>query len=103
MTPEARERQQRADRRRYEIKRTLLILLMGAKCAYCPERRPWMLEFHHTERVEWKAYKTSRHRRIKLYMRDWANGVCVLACGACNKKKGQPPASKEHPDEKIPF
>lgn len=91
------------DRKRYEVQRVLAILIMGSKCEYCQERRPWMLEFHHLKRVSWKAHKTSRHMRIKLYLRDWGDGICVLACGGCNKKKGQPPADKDHPDETIPF
>lgn len=89
--------------RRHNVQRTLLILLMGSKCAYCPERRPWMLEFHHTKRVNWRPAKTSRTRRIRRYAQDWSNGICVLACGTCNKKKGRPPATDECPDAEIPF
>ena len=40
----------RAANRRYAVQRTLLILLMGSKCRYCSERRPWNLKFHHTKR-----------------------------------------------------
>jgi hypothetical protein len=87
-----------ADNRRYGTQRTLLILLMGSKCAYCQERRPWELEFHHEKKASWNPTKTSRHQRIRLYMRDWCNKILVLACGACNKKRGAPPA----PDD-VPF
>jgi hypothetical protein len=76
--------------RRASTMRTLLILLMGSKCHYCPERRPWKMEFHHTKPPKWRPARTSRHRRIKLYARDWGDGICVLACGSCNKKKGSP-------------
>lgn len=102
-TPEQRETNQRTNRRKYEVQRTLALILMGARCSYCPETRVWLLEFHHTERTDWRPAKTSRHRRIKLYLRDWGKGICVLACGKCNKEKGQPKESKEHPDEPIPF
>lgn len=92
----------RADNRRYACQRTLLILLMGSKCEYCQERRPWKLEFHHIKRSDWRPDKTSRHRRIKLYMRDWSLGICVLACGRCNKRNGEP--EREQGDEDaIPF
>lgn len=84
-------------RRIYTTKRTLLILLLGSKCSYCQERRPWMLQFHHTKRPCWSPHKTSRHRRIKLYMQDWANGILVLACGKCNKQRGQPD------EDSVPF
>ncbi len=91
----------RADRRRYETQRTLLILIMGCKCAYCPERRPWELEFHHTVKSKnGHAGRTSKHQRIRWYMQDWLNGICVLACSKCNKKKGAPPDPEEKP---IPF
>ena len=99
-----------ADNRRYVTQRVLLILLMGSKCEYCQERRPWKLEFHHLKRVAWKGEKTSRHRRIRLYMHDWAEGLCVLACGKCNKKLGRPAEAasqavldKEKQDDEIPF
>ena len=92
---------QAADRRRYHTQRVLLILLMGSKCCRCSERRPWKLEFHHTEESDWNPAKTSRHRRIRLYMRDWANGICKLACGTCNKKLGAPPSNGA--EEPIPF
>lgn len=88
--------------RKYTVQRTLLILLMGSKCGYCSERRPWRLEFHHTKRRTWNPAKTSRHQRIRLYMRDWSMGVCVLACGKCNKKAGQP-ALNGHTETPIPF
>jgi hypothetical protein len=84
-------------KRKYNVQRTLLILLMGSKCAYCQERRPWVLEFHHTVRVKKQGCNTGRLRRIRLYMREWLDGVCVLACGTCNKKKGQPPNPNEEP------
>ena len=87
----------RADNRRYATQRTLLILLMGSKCKYCPERRPWVLEFHHTARPNWDSKKTSRHRRIKLWIKDYADGSLVLACGRCNKRIGQPPGKE------VPF
>jgi hypothetical protein len=87
-----------ADNRRYSVQRTLLILLMGSKCKYCPERRPWRLEFHHTDNGGWEPEKTSRHRRIRLYMRDWSNGILVLACTKCNKKMGKPKW-----DDVVPF
>jgi len=89
---------QRAGRRQYEIKRALLILLMGSKCKYCNERRPWKLEFHHTKKAGWSPTKTSRRKRIHMYLCDYAKGICVLACGTCNKKKGQPTDK-----EPIPF
>lgn len=79
-----------AENRRYAVRRTLLILLMGAKCRFCPERRPWKLEFHHTVKRTWNPHKTSRNRRVQRYAQDWANGECVLACGRCNKKLGEP-------------
>lgn len=88
-----------SDNRLYATKRTLLILLMGSKCKYCPERRPWKLEFHHTLKADWNPAKTSRLRRVKLYLKDYAAGICVLACGRCNKKQGTPPST----DEEIPF
>lgn len=95
--------QQRSDRRRYNVQRTLLILLMGSKCSYCQERRPWVLEFHHVVRSKvfnGHAGKTSRKKRIRNYMREWLDGVCVLSCSKCNKQQGVPP----DPDEKsIPF
>lgn len=78
---------------RYFHQRQLLILLMGCKCKYCPERRPWELEFHHLKRPDWDASRTSRHRRIKLWAKDWGNGHLTLACGTCNKKQGQPAES----------
>ena len=90
-----------ANRRRYVVQRTLLILIMGSKCAYCPERRPWKLEFHHTVKsANGHAGKTSRHQRIRWYMREWLDGTVVLACGKCNKKLGVPPAPNE---SEIPF
>lgn len=93
-----------AQNRKYAVQRTLLILLMGSKCKYCPERRPWKLEFHHTKRVDWNPAKTSRHRRIKRYMLDWGAGVCVLACGTCNKRLGQPAERADgETEEPIPF
>lgn len=92
-----------AHNRKYSVQRTLLILLMGSKCRYCPERRPWKLEFHHTRKAAWTPAKTSRHRRVRLYMRDWAAGVCVLACGKCNKKQGVPPLPNGQAEEEIPF
>lgn len=101
MSPERREQIQRTNRRRAEVQRTLLIIIMGAKCHYCPERRVWLLEFHHTKKPDWRPAKTSRHRRIKLYARDWGMGILKLACGTCNKKKGSPPSDR--PDEPIPF
>lgn len=91
----------KAENRRYVVKRTLLILLMGSKCRYCPERRPWKLEFHHTQWRDWTPAKTSRNRRVQRYAQDWANGKCVLACGNCNKRIGQPRAVSE--PETIPF
>lgn len=92
---------QAADRRRYNVQRTLLILMMGSKCAYCQERRPWKLEFHHVVRSKnGQAGRTSRKRRIRWYMQDWLNGECVLACSTCNKKKGMPHDPEEKP---IPF
>lgn len=87
-----------ADNRRYSVQRTLLILLMGSKCAFCPERRPWMLEFHHKKKRAWDPGKTSRHRRIRRYMSEWAEGKVVLACGDCNKRLGQPAD-----EEPVPF
>lgn len=91
----------KADNRRYHTQRLLLILLMGSKCKFCSERRPWKLEFHHTKKSKnGNAAKTSRHQRIRWYTRDWSNGELVLACSRCNKKQGEPP----DPDEKpIPF
>jgi hypothetical protein len=89
-----------ADNKRYVFQRLILIQLMGSKCRYCPERRPWKLEFHHTVKSDWDPAKTSRHRRIRLYARDWAKRECVLACGTCNKKQGMPPYPDEEP---IPF
>jgi hypothetical protein len=89
-----------ADNRRYVTQRTLAILLMGSKCKYCPERRPWRLEFHHTRRVDWCPAKTSRCRRIRRYIQDWSNGICVLDCGTCNKRQGQP---EESAVEELPF
>jgi len=91
-----------ADNHRYAVQRTLLILLMGSKCAYCQERRPWRLEFHHLKRPTWRPQKTSRHRRIRLYMKDWSENALVLACGRCNKTKGQPPV-EDPKDGEIPF
>jgi hypothetical protein len=91
-----------ADNRRYAVQRTLLILLMGSKCKYCQERRPWFLEFHHLKRPDWNPAKTSRHRRIRLYMRDWSNGVLVLACGTCNKCNGKPEEEAAVYDD-VPF
>lgn len=88
--------------RRYSVQRTLLILFLSSKCRYCPERRPWKLEFHHTKKRDWTPAKTSRHQRIRLYFRDCANGRCVLACSKCNKKKGPPPDDLEA-NEPIPF
>jgi hypothetical protein len=32
---------QRTNNHHYAVQRTLLILLMGSKCKYCAERRPW--------------------------------------------------------------
>lgn len=71
-------------------KRLLAILFMGSKCRYCEERRPWKLEFHHTSTPSWRPRNTARWRRLRLYLRDWLDGICVLACGSCNKKKGRP-------------
>lgn len=88
-----------ADNRRYHTQRTLLILLMGSRCKYCSERRPWKLEFHHTDPRAWKPHKTSRHRRIRRYMREWSEGRVVLACTKCNKRLGQPVANG---DDEIP-
>jgi hypothetical protein len=88
-----------ADNRRYGTQRTLLILLLGSKCKYCPERRPWRLEFHHLKVPSWRPEKTARHRRIRRYMQDWAEGILVLACGKCNRKYGRPP----DPPEPVPF
>ena len=91
----------KADNRRYHTQRLLLILLMGSKCKFCAERRPWKLEFHHTKKSKnGHGGKTSRHQRIRWYMRDWGNGELVLACGKCNKKQGEPPSDNEEP---IPF
>jgi hypothetical protein len=94
-----------ATNRRYVVQRTLLIQLMGGKCVYCPkssaETRLWELEFHHTVQPNWRPAKTSRHRRIRLYARDWGNGELVLACGTCNKKLGQPPPRAG--ESEIPF
>ena len=81
----------KADNRRYVTQRTLLIALMGSKCAFCSERRPWKLEFHHKVKADWYPQSTSRHRRIRLYARDWGAGIVCLACGTCNKKLGAPP------------
>jgi len=92
-----------ADNRRYSHQRQLLIMLMGSKCHYCPERRPWELEFHHTVKVKWYPAKTSRHRRIKLWMLDYCEGRLVLACGTCNKRQGVPPLPKGETEEPIPF
>ncbi len=91
-----------ADNRRYATQRTLLILLMGSKCKYCQERRPWLLEFHHTRKADWNPAKTSRHRRLKLWLNDLAAGILVLACGPCNKRKGAPPLPAGVVEE-IPF
>ena len=91
----------KADNRRYHTQRLLLILLMGSKCKYCQERRPWRLEFHHKEKSEYgSGGNTSRHQRIRWYMREWGKGILVLACSKCNKKQGEPPAPNEKP---IPF
>lgn len=100
-TAERAKKTRRADNRRYSVQRTLLILLMGSKCSYCTERRPWKLEFHHTRKCDWRPTNTSRHQRIRLYMRDWSNGVCVLACSKCNKKQGEP--ESDGGEEPIPF
>lgn len=75
---------------------------MGSKCAYCPERRPWMLEFHHTRRPDRYFSGTSRLRRIRLWARDWGCGILVLACGKCNKQQGQPERDAGDDEEPIP-
>lgn len=93
----------KADNKRYVIQRTLLILLMGAKCKFCPERRPERLQFHHKYRPKWRPQKTARHMRIRLYARDWGAGECVLACGRCNKKLGQPPLRPGEVEEPLPL
>lgn len=91
-----------AENRRYATRRTLLILLMGSKCRYCPERRPWRLEFHHTAKRGWNPHKTSRNRRLQRYVQDYGNGCLVLACSKCNKKLGEPRDARE-PAEAIPL
>lgn len=92
----------RADNKRYVVQRTLLILMMGCKCAYCQERRPWKLEFHHLVKSRnGHAGRTSRTQRIRWYMRGWLDGELVLACGRCNKKQGEPPPRGD--EEPIPF
>ena len=104
----SKESQKLAKRRKYDTQRMLLILMMGSKCAYCQERRPWELEFHHTVQTsrqpnDRQGMHTSRHQRIRWYMRDWLDGRCVLACSKCNKKKGQPPLAEGEVDEPVPF
>lgn len=93
----------RADNRRYVVQRTLVILLMGCKCHYCPERRPEKLEFHHKFAPRWSPTKTSRCMRIRRYLRDWLDKELVLACGRCNKRQGAPPPRKGEHVEKLPF
>lgn len=79
-------------RNQYATKRALLILLMGSKCRWCGERRPWRLEFHHLVKSKnGHAGRTSRLTRLRRYMREWLDGECVLACGKCNKRLGPPP------------
>lgn len=104
MTDEQKERGQRRDRRAYEMRRTMLIMLMGCKCFRCSERRPESLEFHHLFEPSWRPHKTSRLRRIKLYARDWGNGELTLACGTHNKQAGAPPRKPgAPPEEPMPF
>lgn len=97
-----------ANRRRYKRGRRKLILEMGRKCQGvlanskpCKETRYCKLEFHHLEERTWNTRKKNRWIRIALYRREWKAGKVTLLCGACNKKAGIPPASREQEEREM--
>jgi 5-methylcytosine-specific restriction endonuclease McrA len=75
-------------RRLYEVKRLVLVALLGGKCRYCGTKDS--LEFHHPKGRTWDSRKPNRLHRIVLWYRDLAANNLELACRRCNARIGNP-------------
>jgi hypothetical protein len=62
--------------------------VMGGKCVKCGSTE--QLEFHHPRGRTWVARRKNQLQRMKLYWRDFMEGVLELLCSPCNKKVGDP-------------
>lgn len=72
----------------YFARRRFLIKILGGRCEECGVRHD--LQFHHNIPRTWVARKFDCLSRMKLYLRDAAQGAIDLLCGECNRNSGKP-------------
>lgn len=80
------ERQQRLFR--YHREREQLIIRLGGKCALCPCREFYRLEFDHPNGRPYDLATLSRLSRLRLYQKEADQGTVRLLCRSCNAEDG---------------
>jgi hypothetical protein len=69
-----------------KLRRAALAEIMGGSCYKCGSTEK--LEFHHVQDRDWVAKKLNRWMRVKMYERDYFQGILVLLCHECHKEIG---------------
>lgn len=80
-------------------KRTLFIARLGGSCVDCGATEK--LEFDHLKPRTWVARHRDSSWRMSTIAAEIEQGLIVLRCAECNKRKGAP--APEPPADLTPF
>jgi len=76
-----------------EKRKAALVEQLGGKCVECESTED--LTFDHIHGRDWKLREVHSTKRLRIYIKEAAEGKLQLLCRGCNSRKGRPPGETD--------